>query len=50
MAQFQKGGFLFLGSIQEVFEVAQKVKEELKEEFNTDIEILKVENFELFIR
>ncbi|WP_282786847.1 Mur ligase family protein [Flavobacterium croceum] len=32
---------------QEVFEVAQKVKEELKEEFNTDIEILKVENFEL---
>lgn len=32
---------------QEVFEVAQKVKEELKEEFNTDIEILKVENFEI---
>ena len=32
---------------QEVFEVAQKVKEELKKEFNTDIEILKVENFEI---
>ena len=32
---------------QEVFEVAKKVKEELKEEFNTDIEILKVENFEI---
>ena len=32
---------------QEVFEVAQKVKEELKKEFNTDIEILKVEKFDI---
>ncbi|PRM94161.1 bifunctional folylpolyglutamate synthase/dihydrofolate synthase [Arcobacter cryaerophilus gv. crypticus] len=31
----------------EVFEVAQKVKEELKKEFNTNIEILKVENFDV---
>lgn len=31
----------------EVYKTAQKVKEELKQEFNTDIEILKVENFEI---
>ncbi|AXK49414.1 Mur ligase family protein [Aliarcobacter trophiarum] len=31
----------------EVFKVAEKVKDELKQEFNRDIEILKVENFDI---
>ena len=34
-------------SFKRFLKLHKKVKEELKEEFNTDIEILKVENFEI---